>query len=357
MSLSRRVPRTGSLSILLCTVLLSAAAQGAAKGHPASARKAVQAAATIEADFAALASQKPWACRAQSKPPAMPAGWTAEADRCAWQERLRMRRWSGPGDVADNACLSRQAHWWAWARANAVSAPGPSAWRSEWQAHSLDDSAAVEKRIMILQRAQDGRWNVTEWRWDPSPRPDTRRWQEGRWALLVARAAALRQPVQRETQTVAAILDANIGARAGETTQQRWQWEAGGMCLRSDLATLGPQQLQLPYSVDDSRLEQRSAMQLQLARRYPKANWLTPFRLVPGKRRAGGGARFYAIWVDAKVLKGQLWIPVKGDAPMVRVRIDAPVAPGTTPETLARMGSVLELELAALAGQWSRFDE
>jgi len=357
LSLSLRVRRTAFHSILLCTVLLSAAAQGAAKGHPISARKAVQAAAPIESDFAALASQKPWTCRSQSMAPPLPAGWTAEADRCAWQERLRVRRWTGPANVADKSCLSQQAHWWAWARASAVSAPVPSAWRSEWEVHSLDDSAAIEKRIMILRRAEDGRWNVTEWRWDPSPRPDTRRWQEGRWALLVARAGVLRQAVQRETRTVGAILDANIGARAGEKNQQRWQWEAGGLCLRSDLATLGPQQLQLPYSVDDSRLEQRSAMQLQLARRYPKANWLTTFRLVPGKGRAGGGARFYAIWIDGGVLKGQLWIPVKGDAPMVRVRIDTPVAAGTTPDALTRMGSVLEQELAALAGQWSRFDE
>lgn len=332
----------------------------AALAHPAGASAKRPQTADVERDLAALAQQRPWKCAAS--PSAAPGGrLLGQVDLCAWQNRLRMQRWTIAAAPQDAACVSAPALSWFRARTLAGAPAGlPLAWRSHWTVQSMQGDNGTEAFIVIIKRLPDAQWSVTEWRWKPSPRAATRRWQAGRWALLAERAAQSRQREQaaagpREARMLRAVIEGNLARRAGETAGDVWRWEADGLCLRADLPGLGPQQLQLPYAVDDSRLEQRAAMQLHLARRFPKATWLTTFRLVPQTPQAKGGAKFYAIWTEDKLLKGQLWIPTKGDGPLVRVRIDTdlPAAGAGQQQGTERAAAVIERELAALAARWS----
>jgi hypothetical protein len=115
--------------------------------------------------------------------------------------------------------------------------------------------------------------------------------------------------------------------------------------------------LNLPYVLDDSRMEQRAAMQLQLARRYPKATWLTPFSLVPRPPNVRSGAKYYALWQEDGVVKGQLWIPTKDQGSLLRARITTslPGAPAGArdPQLISRVRQVVQRELAALAARWT----
>jgi hypothetical protein len=304
-------------------------------------------------DFNALAQNRPRPCGDADAPGAPPARWRIERTECAWQDRLMVRRWSATGSMLPGDCISPQARWWAWARGAA-----PLAWRTSWAARSLDDESGAEKRIVMIRRSTGGEWQATEWRWKPSLRAATRRWQEGRWTLLQELAAGVNhesaapQPGAAETALLQTGWEENLGTRPGEIAGELWRWQADGLCLRSDPVGLGPQQFHLPYSVDDTRLEQRAAMQLQLARRYPKATWLTTFRLVPAPDKTKGGAQFHAVWVENGELKGQLWIPTKSDGPVVRLRIVTSVG-GASPAAIARAGQIVEHELAVLAGSWA----
>lgn len=348
--------RTGSTAFaltLLCAVILTPPA-GAAK------------AADLAIDFRTLAQQRPWVCADQNGVDVPRTGWSGGVAECVWQNRLRMRSWRGAGGVERGACVSAQAQWWAWARAGSPAAAGPAVWRSNWSGHSMVDERGAEKRIVIVRRLLNGEWGVSEWRWTPSPRAATRRWQESRWKLLAARARQSRAPVeaqqgQPETRMLRAVLEANLASRVSEIGDQSWRWQADGLCLNVDAVGMGQQIMQLPYAIDDSRLEQRAAMQLQLARRYPKATWLTDFTLVPAAARARGGAKFYAVWIERGILKGQLWIPTKGDGPLVRLRITTalPAAPGGEPDaqTVARAEQVVQRELTGLASRWASAHE
>lgn len=317
------------------------------------------------ANFTTLAQQRPWTCTEQDSIDVPSPDWAGGIATCAWQNRLRMRQWSGSGAVASPACVSSQAIWWTWAR-SAGSAAHPAAWRSTWASHSLIDERALEKRIVILRRLTNGAWSGAEWRWKPSPRAATRRWQEGRWKLLAERAAQLRAPSDAppgpvETRMLHGVLEANLGKRVGEIGTHGWQWLANGLCLNVDALGLGQQIMQLPYAVDDSRLEQRAAMRLQLARRYPKATWLTDFSLIPAVPQARGGAKFYAVWIEQARLKGQLWIPTKGNGPLVRLRITtalpAPAAGRPDPQEVVRAEQVMQRELKGLASRWAATHE
>ncbi len=351
-----RTIRTCMLGTLLCAALLVPEEGAKPVRTPAAS------AAPIDLDFTALARQRTRACPVQQAASVPVSTWLAESPQCAWQNRLRMRRWSGQGG-AQGGCVSEQARWWSWAALQG-GAPFPHAqtWHGAWRAHSLRDAGGAEQRIVIVRHLDDGRWQLTEWRWSPAPRQATRRWQEQRWALLAERAAALRQApapagAASDAGRLTGLLERHLGARTGETDAALWQWQAAGLCLRADLNSLGPQQLQLPYSLDDNRLEQRAAMQLLLARRHPKGTWLTPFRLVPTAPRARGGAKFYAVWHDGGVLKGQLWIPTRSGAPMVRLRIDTPLAAVAgavaQADALQRAAVLMEQELGALAARWA----
>jgi hypothetical protein len=321
------------------------------------------AAPDLASDFAKLAQQRPWVCPRQEGIPGPDTGWQGGTAECAWQNRLRMRRWSGQGGLAPGRCVSAQAHWWAWARGLAGLPPAvPAAWRSAWQGQVLVSDGEQEKMIVLLRAMPDGTWSATEWRWNPSPRAATRRWQQERWRLLSERANKFSQAPEQaagapEARMLRTTLEANLGQRAGEIGSQSWQWTSDGQCLAVDAVGLGQQLMQLPYALDDGRAEQRAAMQLQLARRYPKATWMTPFSVVPAAPNARGGAKFFAVWLEGPTLKGQLWIPTKGGGPLVRLRITSPLQTPSDPQQLARAEKVIERELMALAARWAHDHE
>ncbi|NHZ91069.1 hypothetical protein F2P45_18900 [Massilia sp. CCM 8733] len=349
--------RAGNRAFFPCilpAIALAVALPGIASGAAAPSRKA---AADVGTELRLLAQQRPWTCADQPATPAPGPGLTGGVAECAWQNRLRMRRWSGQGGVAPGACVSAQAHWWGWARAGAApSANVAPVWRSAWNSQAVSGGQGAQQRIVTLRRQDDGQWSVTEWRWDPSERAATRRWQEQRWALLAASAARWRSPAEPPSGPVGermlhSVLEAHLAQRTGEIGERTWQWQAERLCLTVDAVGLGQQLMQLPYAADDSRMEQRAAMQLQLARRYPKATWLTPFSLVPKAPHARGGAKFLAVWMENATFKGQLWIPTRGGGPLVRLRITT--VPPAGAHGAARAEQVLQNELTALATRWA----
>jgi hypothetical protein len=329
----------------------------------AAANRSLAAPEDVVMTFRDLAQQRPWTCAAQAEDVVPRTGWAGGVAECAWQNRLRMRHWSGTAGAATNACISSQAQWWAWLRAaSPAAARASAAWRSTWASQSFIDERGVEQRIVIVRRLLSGEWSVTEWRWNPSARAATRRWQEDRWKLLAARAEQLRAPVEAqygplEARMLRGVLDLHLANRVSEIGSQTWRWQADGLCLNVDAVGLGQQIMQLPYSADDSRMEQRAAMQLQLARRYPKAVWLAEFGLVPAAARARGGAKFQALWIEHASLNGQLWIPTRGNGPLVRLRVTTalPVAAGgqAKPQDIARAEQVVQQELTGLASRWA----
>jgi hypothetical protein len=79
--------------------------------------------------------------------------------------------------------------------------------------------------------------------------------------------------------------------------------------------------------------------------------------VVPASPNIRGGAKFFAVWLDSSVIKGQLWIPTKGGGPLVRLRITAALpAPQdvSDPEKLARAEKVIQRELMGLAARWAQ---
>jgi hypothetical protein len=255
--------------------------------------------------------------------------------------------------AAAGACVSSEALWWTRARLQATAAPVASAaWHSAWTSQAIRDEIGSEQRIIIMERDGDGQWSAREWRWKPSERAATRRWQAARWALLVARAARHSYAVH-DASPLWTVLEANLGRRPGEIAGGVLSWVSEAMCLQVDRAAPGPQQLQLSYTLDDSRQEQRAAMQLQLARRFPEATWLTPFSLVPAPEQLRRGAKFYAIWLEGDVLSGQLWMPTRGDGPLQRLRISTKLAQ-PTPAGMGAGKRAVERELLALAASWTQ---
>jgi hypothetical protein len=344
------------IALLLATLLLGAAASPA---HASRSPRQPASTPDLLRDFAALAQNRPRVCNPEPAASVPPVGWKLERDECAWQNLLRVRRWSALDGVEAGKCVSSQARWWAWSLP-----PGQAqAWQAAWTGQARQDETGPVRRIVVMQRAAGGQWNATEWRWTPSSREATRRWQEGRWNLLASLAVKLRQPGStsagpREMRMLQVAWENNLGGRAGEIGNEAWRWGGDGLCMRTESIGLGPQQFHLPFSAEDGRLEQRAAMQLQLARRYPGAAWLTPFRLMPAAPQAKGGAKFDAIWIEGAQVKGQLWIPTRGKGPVVRLRIKTSLTgaqPG--PAAIARAAQAIERELSAIALSWSGLHE
>ncbi len=314
-------------------------------------------------DLAALATIRPKKCIEAKNAELSIRGWRASTAQCAWQNRLQMRRWEADQASDLEHCVSRQALWWARARSRATPAAGPVAWNGTWSAQSLIDDSGPQKRVAIIERSANGSWVATEWRWTPSPRAATRKWQEGRWKLLTDAAIGIRQSTPKESvpHEVAPLLatwEKNLRGRAGEVAEASWLWERDGLCMRMETVGLSQAQLHLPYSKEDGRLEQRAAMQLRLARTYPKATWLTPFRLLPMPNSTPrGGAKYEAIWIENATVKGQLWMPGKVDGAVLRARIAVALPAKKDSETeaaaAASIAQSIDSELIGLATTWA----
>ncbi len=302
--------------------------------------------ADLIGNFRQLSTMRPRACAGLEAPPA------GRAAVCAWHGRLRLERWQLGGAPGD--CVTPQAAGWAALRR---SYPGvalaASAWRLDWRAQTIGDDAGAEKRLAVLRRLPDGRWQASQWTWHPSGRLATRRWQAARWQLLQAQAARLggALPAASDGAPLWAAWERHVGAQPAEIGPDGGRWQAGARCFGVDMVGVAHPEFRLPYLLEDSRLEQRSAMQLQLARRYPAASWLQTFRPIDPAHH--GSAVYMAMWSEGHVVRGQLWMPTRRGGPVLRLRVStgAP-ASAATPEALAPVARALESELGALARQW-----
>lgn len=310
--------------------------------------------------FFELARQKPRKCPEEEAAASAPPGWRQRPAVCAWQGRLRMRRWEAGPAAAPGSCVSAPAQWWAWQgkRLGIAGAPGALAWRAAWRAQYQSGDQNGRRHIAIVEAGAGASWVATEWSWAPSPRPATRDWQEQRWKLLAKAGARLKPADGREDLSggVAQLRRAwekNLDGRTGEIAADGWVWQSGASCMR--LIPLEPAevQLRLPYAREDARAEQRAAMQIQLARRYPDATWPLPFRLLelPGAG-AGSGAKYAAIRLDKTAVTGQLWIPVKSGDATVRAAIQVAL-PSPRAGAAALISRVIDKELTGIARIWS----
>lgn len=348
-----RRPLTKAGQAVLLAALLGAGAGAEAHRKP-QAREPAQASLV---NFAELAQHRPRKCTPALPPVAAPAGWDEKAPLCVWQGRLEMRRWSAPAE-GRGGCVAPPAHWWAWQRARVGIRPGTpaAAWNTGWKSQYVAGAAGERARIAIVE-LQGASWTATEWTWAPSPRAATRAWQQGRWEAL-AQAAARARSTDAAPPALRAIWEKNLNGRPGDISPAGWRWQSEGKCLSMLPMEAAASSLPLPYAREDARLEQRAAMQIQLARRYPQANFVVPFRLLdapPAMRHSG--AKYIAIWTEKARVTGQLWIPLKSGEPTVRARIEASLpARYDTPAGLAAgAGAVraIERELAAMAATWS----
>jgi len=328
-------------------ILLPTAAQ--ARG-----RKPAPAAVPALADFARLAGARPGNCAAPADPALTGMGAPA-LRRCAWNGRVEMLYWrSIPTPPA--TCLPPAAI--AWHRlAQAMHADAPP-WNAAWPAKSLSARAAATQQTAAVWRGTDGQWSAVLWRWQPADRPATRDWQAAHWGDVTAAAQAVdagnaAPPASQMAVAWRAASQGKPRAVDGDT----WRWVAEQSCLRLETAGIGQTRIHLPWSRDDARLEQRSGMQVQLARHYPTAEWMQPFTLLPPARPGERtGAKFIAVWRDGRTVTGQLWIPLRDDAGIVRARIVSDVAPGAADAAKLRAG-VIERELTALAHAWEVHNE
>ncbi len=336
-----------------CFVL---AAPGLTVVHAAtSSERAAATRPDLLADFRALAQQRPWVCREAAGVQDSTA-WPDGKAECAWQNNLRKYSWSW-SDGGASSCLSQQARWWSRAQAG-LPAAARSVWDTRWTVQTLRFVVDGEERLLVIERGRDDRWQAAEWRWRANLRPATRRWQEGRWKLLVA-SAARQQPrmvnvVQPDAARMQPVFRRVLGARPGQLGPDGLTVEAAGFCLRSGNPLPGQPKLPLSYSADDSRLEQRAAMHLQLSRLHPEATWLTQFRMLAMPANLPGGAKFLATWVKGKELNSQLWMPAKDNAPTVRLYVTTQLPRGQDdPAAMAKAKLVVEREIEAIARQWA----
>jgi len=302
------------------------------------------------ADFERLSGARATDCRAVPDPGLAPMG-APTLRRCAWSQRVEMLYWQDIPDAPDT-CLSTPAI--AWHRlgggVHAVLRP----WNGSWSGQSLQVQYAGVEQAGMVWRRDDGGWSAVLWRWRPSDRLPTRNWQFGHWKDVVqaVRAVDAANPAPPRTPLMTAWLDVTNG-KPRMLDGEVWRWVRDGSCVSLRSAGLGQAQLHLPYSRDDARLEQRSAMQVLLARRFPNAQWLRPFMLVePAISGDRTGAKFLAVWKEDSAVHGQLWIPLRDEGGVVRARVSSALPPNTAPDAVKGRAALLERELGALAHAW-----
>jgi len=340
-----------SLALLAGALALGAASASAApKTRPAAARKDAPPAV---ADFDKLSGAHPRACEASADARLAAMGEPSRR-QCAWSGRIEMQYWRTI-PAPTGACLPPAAI--AWHRLATTAQTKPAPWNAAWTGNALVSGNDALQQALALWHAEDGSWSAVLWRWLPSSKPDTRAWEQDHWKDVVASAqaigAASRQPA------ASPLLQAWVDATASKPRVldgDNWRWVAQHTCLTMQTASISQAQLHLPYSRDDARLEQRSAMQVQLARRFPNAEWLQPFTLLepatPGKRSS---AKFIAVWKEGTSVKGQLWIPLREDSGVVRARIGSELGPAPavhSDDAVKQRADLVEHELTALANAW-----
>src|SRR3569833_4155194 len=135
-----------------------------------------------------------------------------------------------------------------------------------------------------------------------------------------------------------------------EVSAATWKWQEGNACLRMEEAAVEKAQRHLPYSKEDVRLEQRSAMQLRLARLNPQAKWLIPFQVLPASKQSGSkGVKYEAVWAENGSVHGLLWIPQKNDGAVLRLKLAVAAPAGAGVTSTAQLSDLVHTELSGLA--------
>ncbi|MDK6076103.1 hypothetical protein [Massilia varians] len=273
---------------------------------------------------------------------------------CAWSQHLEMLYWQDVS-ASPNTCLPAPAI--AWHRLGAGVGAVLRPWSAAWNGQSMLVQTGGRVQAGMVWQGEGGQWSAVLWRWRPSDRLPTRNWQAGHWNKVAEalRAIDAANPAPQRTPLMTAWLDATNGKPRLQAADS-WRWVSEASCLDLRTASLGQAQMHLPYSRDDARLEQRSAMQVLLARRFPGAEWLRNFSLIePSISGDRTGAKFLAVWRENTTVSGQLWIPLRGEGGIVRARISSelPAAPAPALQEAAKArAAVLERELSTLAHAW-----
>ena len=344
-------PGTAARQLLPAFLLASFLASQAT----AAPRKPKPPAVPVVADFTALSGAHPASCTGPLDPALAGLG-APSTRRCAWSQRVEMLYWQTVPS-AGNACLPAPSL--AWHRLGAGMRAPIAPWSGAWTGQSVLLEQGGVQQAGALWRRDDGQWSAVLWRWLPSERNDTRTWQANNWTKVAqaVRAPGSEAKAPPTSPLLAAWDDASRGKpRLREPEGARWI--ADGACLTLQTAGIGQARLHLPHSRDDVRQEQRSAMQVQLARRYPSADWLQSFALVePSAPGARTGAKFLAVWRDGAVLNGQLWITLPGEEGIVRARVSSPLAATRSDDTAKARAVLIQRELTTLAHAWEKRNE
>lgn len=309
--------------------------------------------AAVVRSLATLSRGRPVFCDLPPSP--APAGWIAAPAQCVWHKRLTMRRWV-LDPSSKSGCTSPQAAWWHWQQQYDPAAGSSPVWDASWRRQVLfqggADQSSAQVVTFIAQGADSG-WTVTTWRWDMPDRAATRRWEQKRWDEL-------KQALQRSAdadRTVAprSLLGLgyrNLRNRPAERLENGLVWQANNQCMRLSVAGMARESdIPLPYVREDSRLEQRAAIQVQLARSDPSQTWPAVFHLMLPILPHQRSATYAAVSRKDMQLIGHVWLPAKNEEPQ-QLRIETAVAakPGSPGE--AQLVSELDRELAALAALW-----
>lgn len=343
----------GAAALLAALAGPALLASPAAAAPKAAARKATPPPA---ADFQALSGAYPANCSAPADPALAGLG-APTLRRCAWSQHVEMQYWESL-PVAGNACLPAPAL--AWHRLGLGMRATVAPWNAAWNGQGAFVHEDARQQAAALWRRPDGQWSAVLWRWTPSARAATRNWQAGHWKDVSAAVEALGagSVAAAPSPLMTAWLDASKG-RPRLLDGDNWRWIADAACLGLQTAGIGQSRLHLPYSRDDVRQEQRSAMQVQLARRYPAAEWIRPFSLVePATPGARSGAKFFAVWKEGAAMHGQLWITLRDEGGIVRARISSGLPAGARAEEAAKArAALIERELTTLAHAWELRNE
>lgn len=307
--------------------------------------------------LATMARSRPTFCEQQ--PPAAPGTWLSLPTQCAWRGGLRMQRWISDDSVPP-ACIGAAAAWWHWRGAILRERMPWPIWNAAWRRQAIlspmpDESGT--QRIVLVARTNSGGWIATEWRWTAPDRAATRAWEQQRWEQLRRAVKALgddRDDAGLAPAPLQELWARHVQGQPAERVGPTLAWQTGHQCLRLlAVDKRDDPELPLPYAREDSRLEQRAATQVQLARGTPGATWPAPFHLMLPSVPQQRGATYAAILRRGPLLIGRLWLPARNEQALLRARLEMPLIapPGSAEET--RAVSLLDREMAALAALWT----